>query len=230
MGQLNHEPSMEDILASIKRIIAEDSEAVGARTPRARREAMAAVAASPVLRPVEHVAAEAAPERIELPPIEAPLDLGVHDVAAHNDAAPLGEATEAETPEPVAEAADADVVAAEEPEPSSELPDILELTSPMPEADTIPTAAPTKRASARTGTTTPGAEGLVSSPAAEASRNAFAALGQMQVRAEEGAPNTLDGLVADLLRPMLREWLDRELPTMVERLVSAEVARLSGRG
>ena len=30
--------------------------------------------------------------------------------------------------------------------------------------------------------------------------------------------------------PMLREWLDRELPGMVERLVSAEVARLSGRG
>src|SRR6202008_4489248 len=49
MGQLNQEPSMEDILASIKRIIAEDSEAVGARAPRHRREAMAAVSASPVI-------------------------------------------------------------------------------------------------------------------------------------------------------------------------------------
>jgi cell pole-organizing protein PopZ len=178
MGQLNTEPSMEDILASIKRIIAEDSEAVGAKTPKARREAMAAVVSA---RPV---AVE--PE---------------------------------ETAEP------AETAAAAEPE-TPENPDVLELTSPMPEADTIPAAA--ARPAPPAGD--PATDGLLSSPAAQASRNAFAALGQLQVRAEEGAPNTLDGLVADLLKPMLREWLDRELPAMVERLVSAEVARLSGRG
>jgi cell pole-organizing protein PopZ len=96
----------------------------------------------------------------------------------------------------------------------------------MPEADTIPAAPPKATAPS----SDPATDGLLSSPAAQASRNAFAALGQMQVRVEEGAPNTLDGLVADLLKPMLREWLDRELPSLVERLVSAEVARLSGRG
>ena len=181
MGQLNHEPSMEDILASIKRIIAEDSEAVGAKTPKARREAMAAVAAAPV--------EDEAPEPV--------AQMRVESIAA--------------TP-PVAE-----------PE-HAEIPDVLELTSPMPEADTIP-VAPAKAAPAGD----PATDGLLSSPAAQASRNAFAALGQLQVRAEEGAPNTLDGLVADLLKPMLREWLDRELPAMVERLVAAEVARLSGR-
>ncbi len=186
MGQLNHEPSMEDILASIKRIIAEDSEAVGAKTPRARREAMAAVVSPVTASPVE---AEA-PEPV--------AQMRVEPIAA--------------TP-PVAE-----------PEPA-EIPDVLELTSPMPEADTIPAFA---KAAAPAGD--PATDGLLSSPAALASRNAFAALGQLQVRAEEGAPNTLDGLVADLLKPMLREWLDRELPAMVERLVSAEVARLSGRG
>ena len=179
MGQLNHEPSMEDILASIKRIIAEDSEAVGAKTPKARREAMAAV-----------VSARPAPVEDEAEP-EAVAEMAV-----------------APAPEP------------------PENPDVLELTSPMPEADTIPAAPPKAAAPA----SDPATDGLLSSPAAQASRNAFAALGQLQVRAEEGAPNTLDGLVADLLRPMLREWLDRELPTMVERLVSAEVARLSGRG
>jgi cell pole-organizing protein PopZ len=168
MGQLNQEPSMEDILASIKRIIAEDSEAVGARAPKLRREAMAAVSASPMIAPVE-------PEP--------------------------DQHAESET------SRDADDVA----------PDVLELTSPM--SDSSPAEAPAA----------PAAGTLISSPAAEASRNAFAALGQMQVRVEEGQPNTLDGLVADLLKPMLREWLDRELPALVERLVSAEVARLSGR-
>jgi len=71
-------------------------------------------------------------------------------------------------------------------------------------------------------------DGLLSSTSAEASRSAFAALSQLQVRSEEGKSNTLEGLVADLLKPMLREWLDRELPGIVERLVSAEVKRLAG--
>lgn len=180
---------MEDILASIKRIIAEDSEAVGARAPKLRREAMAAVAASPVVTSLR----EAEPE--EEPHVE--------EEAVEPEATPAAEAA----PEPVAEEGDA--------------PDILELTSPMPEADTAeaPAAAPSS-----------GLDGLLSSTSAAASRSAFAALNQLQVRSEEGQSNTLEGLVADLLKPMLREWLDRELPALVERLVSAEVARLSGRG
>lgn len=177
---------MEDILASIKRIIAEDSEAVGARAPRLRREAMAAVTASPLVAPVRD---------------EQPAVADVED--APEDAAPA----DAETPV--------------EPDPSH---DVLELTSPMPEAatTTVPESEPTAALA--------GLNGLLSSPAAQASRNAFAALSQMQVRAETGQENTLEGLVTDLLRPMLREWLDRELPTLVERMVSAEIARLSGRG
>jgi cell pole-organizing protein PopZ len=178
MAQPNPEPSMEDILASIKRIIAEDSEAVGARPAKARREAMAAVSSSPVVAPVE------APE-----PEEEQPEVGQAETA---DAEP------ATTPEPTAEEGDA--------------PDVLELTSPMPETPSAP-AAP---------------DGLLSSTSAEASRNAFAALSQMQVRSDEGKSNTLEGLVADLLRPMLKDWLDRELPGIVERLVSAEVKRLAG--
>lgn len=200
MGQLNHEPSMEDILASIKRIIAEDSEALGARPPRHRRESMESVAASPVLAtkrpkssppPVSEVVGEPEPE------IEAASD------------------------EPEPEPTDAEPTDAPE---ASEAPnDILELTSPMPDADAAQSAmlidAPR-----------PNLDGLMSTTTAVASRNAFAALSQLQVRAETGQENTLEGLVTDMLRPMLREWLDRELPAMVERLVAAEVARLSGRG
>lgn len=185
MGQINQEPSMEDILASIKRIIAEDSEAVGARAPRLRREAMAAVASSPLVTPI----------REEMPAV----------------------ADEEDTPEEAT--ALPEIEAPVEPDPSN---DVLELTSPMPEAIT-PAAAESAPAMI-------GPNGLVSSSAEQASRNAFAALSQMQVRAETGQENTLEGLVGDLLRPMLREWLDRELPTLVERMVSAEIARLSGRG
>lgn len=42
---------------------------------------------------------------------------------------------------------------------------------------------------------------------------------------------TLDDLVGDLLRPMLKNWLDDNLPTIVERMVRAEIERVSrGRG
>jgi hypothetical protein len=42
---------------------------------------------------------------------------------------------------------------------------------------------------------------------------------------------TLDGMVREMLRPMLKAWLDDNLPNMVERLVRAEIQRVSrGRG
>jgi uncharacterized protein len=42
--------------------------------------------------------------------------------------------------------------------------------------------------------------------------------------------NTVEGLVAELLKPMLREWLDDNLNRIVEEKVEAEVARLARRG
>jgi cell pole-organizing protein PopZ len=38
---------------------------------------------------------------------------------------------------------------------------------------------------------------------------------------------TLDGLVREMLRPMLKAWLDNNLPNMVERMVRAEIERVS---
>lgn len=38
---------------------------------------------------------------------------------------------------------------------------------------------------------------------------------------------TLEDLVKDMLRPMLKSWLDDNLPTMVERLVRAEIERVA---
>ncbi len=41
---------------------------------------------------------------------------------------------------------------------------------------------------------------------------------------------SLEGLTRELLRPMLAEWLDKNLPGMVEKLVRAEIARIAGKG
>lgn len=62
-------------------------------------------------------------------------------------------------------------------------------------------------------------------------------LAALAMLAEPGAPpqivrsgeTSLEGLVRDMLRPMLAEWLDRNLPPMVERLVKAEIARIAGK-
>ncbi|GMN02507.1 DUF2497 domain-containing protein [Erythrobacter sp. MTPC3] len=40
---------------------------------------------------------------------------------------------------------------------------------------------------------------------------------------------SLEGLTRELLRPMLAEWLDQNLPGMVEKMVRAEIARIAGK-
>ena len=65
-------------------------------------------------------------------------------------------------------------------------------------------------------------------------RDNFAALAML---AEPGArpqivrsgETSLEGLVREMLRPMLAEWLDANLPGMVEKMVSAEIARIAGK-
>jgi cell pole-organizing protein PopZ len=80
----------------------------------------------------------------------------------------------------------------------------------------------------------PAGERLTTESAARSMRDSLAALAMI---AEPGAPpqivrsgeTSLEGLVRDLLRPMLAEWLDRNLPEIVERLVKAEIARIAGK-
>ena len=63
------------------------------------------------------------------------------------------------------------------------------------------------------------------SPASTAAVDAaFNALAQT-VAAQ--SPRTLEDIVRDMLRPMLKTWLDDNLPQMVERLVRAEIERVS---
>lgn len=75
---------------------------------------------------------------------------------------------------------------------------------------------------------------LIADTAATAMRESLAALSML---AQPGAApqivrsgeTSLEGLVRDLLRPMLADWLDRNLPAMVERMVAAEIARIAGK-
>jgi len=71
-------------------------------------------------------------------------------------------------------------------------------------------------------------KGLVSGKAAKASKAALAALDSVKIDPAAGA-NTMDGLVREMLKPMLKEWLDANLPELVERVVAREVARIIGR-
>jgi len=71
-------------------------------------------------------------------------------------------------------------------------------------------------------------KGLVSGKAAKASKAALAALDSVRIDPGAGA-NTMDGLVREMLKPMLKEWLDANLPELVERVVAREVARIIGR-
>lgn len=53
---------------------------------------------------------------------------------------------------------------------------------------------------------------------------AFDSLGDLKVPARE---RTVEDLVKEILRPMLKDWLDAKLPDIVERLVRAEIERVS---
>jgi cell pole-organizing protein PopZ len=69
---------------------------------------------------------------------------------------------------------------------------------------------------------------LMSSATTEAVDSAFNALAQTVLVHNA---RTLEDLVREMLRPMLKVWLDDNLPGMVERLVRAEIERVSrGRG
>jgi hypothetical protein len=67
-------------------------------------------------------------------------------------------------------------------------------------------------------------EPLLSPQATEAAALSFGALSAgLDVRSAELA----DGMVRDMLRPMLKQWLDDNLPAIVERLVRDEIQRVA---
>lgn len=75
-------------------------------------------------------------------------------------------------------------------------------------------------------------EALLTEATTGAMRESLAALALLatpgaQPQIVRAGETSLEGLVRELLRPMLSEWLDRNLPAMVERMVAAEIARIA---
>ncbi len=156
MADAGHEPSMEEILSSIKRIIAEDSDAAlsGPRVKRAVAPAASDVSDNDVLELTD--------------PVDAP-------------------------------------------------PPLFQPPSPPPPRAKAPVVPPVEKPA------------LVSSTTADASRSSLAALSALIVKPEVVGGDTLEGLVREMLKPMLADWLDARLPDIVERLVATEIRRIAER-
>jgi hypothetical protein len=80
-----------------------------------------------------------------------------------------------------------------------------------------------------------GRDRILSSATSGAAAAAFAQLGTLpRERRTEGelplggVDRTLEGIVRDMLRPLLQTWLDENLPGVVEHLVQEEIARIVG--
>lgn len=104
------------------------------------------------------------------------------------------------------------VIAAEAP---VETPRAAAPAAPMPRPAPVQQAAPAAAVDA-----------IISSPAANAAAVALTRLaGGLRVAEREG--QTLEGMVRELLKPMLKEWLDHNLPAIVESRVEAELERIA---
>ena len=65
-------------------------------------------------------------------------------------------------------------------------------------------------------------------------RDSFAALAMLsepgaQPQIVRSGETSLEGLARELLRPVLAEWLDKNLPPLVERMIATEISRIVGK-
>ena len=256
------EPSMEEILASIRRIIADDE----AKPPAAEKPpAPAATPAPPP--PKQEKPAAAAP--VPSPPVKPPV---MNDIPPSKLAPPPPPAPSPPAPAPPPPAAAAannsqddidallsgldEATTEEEIRPAPPLPelepDVLDLTDEMavpnvpppqqavfqkvePEDDLEFTESAASRAMQRPQAYAPPPPALEM----QAGPPSPPILSQTTITAVESAFNslahtvlsnnarTLEDLVKEMLRPMLKSWLDDNLPGLVERIVKAEIERVS---
>ncbi|QNL19083.1 DUF2497 domain-containing protein [Hyphobacterium sp. CCMP332] len=202
-----NEPSMEEILASIRRIIDEDEDGGEAEAPAGEAQAAEpepAAEAAPEPAPEPEPAVEAAPE--PEPPVEddvLELTEKVEEVGGGTDPLSIDD--------------DLMIVDREEDDPVVELPEPE--PEPAPAMEAAPKPAPEPEADEET---------LVGAPAATAAAGAFDALAEnLRVASADGL--TLEGIVREMMRPMLKEWLDANLPRIVEEKVEGEIERISRR-
>ncbi|MFK8251499.1 PopZ family protein [Ancylobacter terrae] len=229
MPARSSDTSMEEILASIRRIIADDApraaqprfeRAAGPR-PLEREERREEPRFEPEPAPAAHVDVPR-----DLAPLEAPDD--EPDYAHEEVAAVASELArvESEVRSAIREGLSGPVRVTEtaafiDTPAAAHLPDSGRSAAPAPEAS-YP-RGPFDPAAPRAGDREP----LVSPPTNAAVAASFGTLARTIMN---NNTRSLEDVVAELLRPMLRSWLDDNLPGVVERLVRAEIERVARGG
>jgi len=234
------EPSMEEILASIRRIIADD-EAKPVAADKPSGPAAPAKPEKPVPPPAAKAPASdaaspapAVPKAVSPPPpapraAPTPAPAQVETNSQDDIDALLNGLDEATTPEEIRSASsDGDVL---------ELTDEMALPDPpRPAFKKVEPADDLEFAEAGRAVPRPP---LFETPAVESPVAVQQILSRSTVSAVESAFNslahtvlsqnarTLEDLVKEMLRPMLKSWLDDNLPGLVERIVKAEIERVS---
>jgi cell pole-organizing protein PopZ len=232
------EPSMEEILASIRRIIADDDAGKSSPKPEVPKPVVVASApppASPPPAPVKAVTPPSAGNSQEA------VDAMLADLEGGPKAAPMPEIP----PAPPAPPSPPKVT------PPPPAPDVFDLTeamaAPPPPVPPKPVPAPSFRtidASSDVIFTDRAPE--PPNRAVDEARRQFAEsnpdrtlMSNVTAAAVDSAFNslantvlgqnarTLEDLVKEMLRPMLKSWLDDNLPSLVERIVRAEIERVS---
>lgn len=249
------EPSMEEILASIRRIIADDeakpaeTKPVEAKPPEAKPAAAEKPASPPA--PVKQEAPAAKPGAMKDIP---PSAIAPKPAAAAPKPAPAPEPAVVSNNQDDIDAMLASLDAAT-PEsdirPAQPEADVFDLTDEMalPDAPPAPAASAFRKvepqddiefaesAAARaqhrqpayepppfeSAAATP-AQQILSRSTVSAVESAFNSLANTVL---SNNARTLEDLVKEMLRPMLKSWLDDNLPGLVERIVKAEIERVS---
>jgi cell pole-organizing protein PopZ len=207
------EPSMEEILASIRRIIADDDTAKPPPKPPAKA-AEPPPAAKPAVTPP---AAKPAPP----PPAES-APMGQDDIDAMLSALDEAEEEEAE-PEAAPEVLELTEEMAARPEPKAPAFRKIDAQQDVVFDEPRRIASP-ERTAPPTWSADDSEPPLLSSAATAAVNSAFGSLAHTVLVQNA---KTLEDLVKEMLRPLLKTWLDDNLPTLVERLVRAEIERAS---
>jgi uncharacterized protein len=243
------EPSMEEILASIRRIIADDE----AKPPVPEKPPAAIAAVKPEKPPAAAPAAKPAPTKDTAPP-PAPAP----QAAPAKAAAPAKPAPAPVIPPPAAAVSNSqddidallngldEATSPDEIRPPPD-PEVFDLTDEMAVAPPEPSRASFQRVELQDDvefTETAATRALHRQPAfeppvLESGTPMQQILSRSTVSAVESAFNslahtvlsnnarTLEDLVKEMLRPMLKSWLDDNLPGLVERIVKAEIERVS---
>ncbi len=179
------DPSMEDILASIRRILSEDEAGGDATQPHEQVEATGVPRPQEI--PPPHEARAASPTVGNAPPSKTlVLDASMMVAEPKMSAAPS-------TPSPVP------MMNTQDQEP----------TSPAPATTLV-------------------ASSVAASAASSVGSLARSIAADRAAKVHSNGP-TLDDIVREELRPVLKQWLDAHLPGMVERLVRVELERVISR-